>query len=59
MAISSGETTDALQLKLFQKNEELRAVLATAVNRGSLPEKELITQIELQKDYSKSATDYL
>ncbi|OED90382.1 mechanosensitive ion channel family protein [Vibrio breoganii] len=59
LAISSGETTDALQLKLFQKNEELRAVLATAVNRGSLPEKELITQIELQKDYSKSATDYL
>nr|WP_235868880.1 mechanosensitive ion channel family protein [Vibrio superstes] len=59
LAISSGETTDALQLKLFQKNEQLRALLATAVGQDSLPKQELISQIELQKKYSKGATDYL
>ncbi|GEA60834.1 mechanosensitive ion channel domain-containing protein [Vibrio comitans] len=59
LAVSSGETTDAIQLKLFQKNEQLRALLATAVSQNSLPEQELISQIELQKKYSKGATDYL
>lgn len=59
LAISSGETTDAIQLKLFQKNEELRAVLATAVNQNSLPRDVLVAQIEMQQKYSKGATDYL
>lgn len=59
LAISSGDTTDALQLKLFQKNEELRAILATAVNQNSIPKEELIAQIEIQKSYSKGANTYL
>lgn len=59
LSISSGETTDAIQLKLFQKNEELRAALETAVNQNSLPKEQLIAQIEQQQQYSKGATTYL
>ncbi|TFH91172.1 mechanosensitive ion channel family protein [Vibrio ouci] len=59
LASSSGDEKDALQLKLFQKNEELRTVLANAVRQGSLPKEQLIAQVKMQQSYSKGATIYL
>ncbi|KOO16295.1 mechanosensitive ion channel protein MscS [Vibrio xuii] len=59
LASSSGDEKDALQLKLFQKNEELRTVLANAVRQGSLPKEQLIAQVQMQQSYSKGATLYL
>jgi len=59
LSVSSGDEKDALQLKLFQKNEELRSVLASAVRQGSMPKEALISQVELQQNYSRGATIYL
>lgn len=59
LATASGEEKDALQLKLFQKNEELRSALATAINRGSIEKSKLIEQVEIQQRYSLAATEYL
>lgn len=59
LASSSGDEKDALQLKLFQKNEELRTVLSNAVRQGSLPKEQLIAQVQMQQSYSKGATLYL
>ncbi|EEX91808.1 hypothetical protein VIOR3934_11172 [Vibrio orientalis CIP 102891 = ATCC 33934] len=59
LASSSGDEKDALQLKLFQKNEELRTVLSNAVRQGSLPKEQLIAQVKMQQNYSKGATLYL
>lgn len=56
---SSGQEKDALQLKLFQKNEELRSALENAIDRQSLPKQTLITQVEMQQNYSQGATTYL
>ncbi|WP_425608980.1 mechanosensitive ion channel domain-containing protein [Vibrio brasiliensis] len=56
---SSGQEKDALQLKLFQKNEELRSALENAIERHSLPTQTLITQVEMQQNYSQGATTYL
>ncbi|KJY83110.1 mechanosensitive ion channel protein MscS [Vibrio galatheae] len=56
---SSGDEKDALQLKLFQKNEELRAELHAAVNRRSIPTESLIAQIKMQQNYSSGAATYL
>lgn len=46
---STGQDKDALQLKLFQKNEELRSALASAIERDSLPKQTLISQVEINK----------
>lgn len=59
LALSSGDEKDALQLKLFQKNEELRSALSAAISRGSISQQRLIEQVEIQQDYSQSATEYL
>ncbi|ANU35897.1 Small-conductance mechanosensitive channel [Vibrio scophthalmi] len=56
---ASGDERDAIQLQLFQKNEELRAKLAAAVSSGSLDEAELLKQVNIQKQYAKGATAYL
>jgi small conductance mechanosensitive channel len=55
----SGGEKDALQLKLFQKNSELRATLATAIDRKSLSQQELIKQVRSQQRYTQGATLYL
>ncbi len=57
--MASGEERDALQLKLFQKNEELRAQLASAVSRGNIAKDSLIALIEVQENYAINATSYL
>lgn len=56
---STGQDKDALQLKLFQKNEELRSTLASAIERDSLPKQTLISQVEMQQNYSQGASVYL
>ncbi|WP_159738990.1 mechanosensitive ion channel family protein [Vibrio atypicus] len=59
LASASGEEKDALQLKLFQKNEDLRTALASAISRESIPKEKLIAQVEMQQNYSHGATVYL
>ncbi|WP_099607484.1 mechanosensitive ion channel family protein [Vibrio coralliilyticus] len=54
-----GDERDALQLKLFQKNEELRSILATAIEQNKLPKEALIEQVATQQDYSQGASEYL
>ena len=59
LASSSGDERDAIQLQLFQKNEELRSKLAAAVSHGGLDDAELLKQINIQKKYAQGATEYL
>ncbi|AXN32818.1 mechanosensitive ion channel family protein [Vibrio coralliilyticus] len=54
-----GDERDALQLKLFQKNEELRSILSTAIEQNSLPKETLIEQVATQQAYSQGASEYL
>ncbi|AIW19414.1 mechanosensitive ion channel [Vibrio coralliilyticus] len=54
-----GDERDALQLKLFQKNEELRSILATAIEQNKLPKEALIEQVATQQAYSQGASEYL
>lgn len=54
-----GGEKDALQLKLFQKNESLRAALHTAVHKGTLSDDKLLAQIKLQQEYVDGARSYL
>ncbi|WP_038176952.1 mechanosensitive ion channel domain-containing protein [Vibrio pacinii] len=56
---ASGDEKDALQLKLFQKNEELRAQLTSAINSQSIDKEMLIAQVEMQRKYTSNATAYL
>ncbi|UPQ87155.1 mechanosensitive ion channel family protein [Vibrio sinaloensis] len=56
---ASGDEKDALQLKLFQKNDELRAQLSNAIRSKSVNEQTLISQVEQQQKYIRSATLYL
>ncbi|NOI77622.1 mechanosensitive ion channel [Vibrio coralliilyticus] len=54
-----GDERDALQLKQFQKNEELRSILATAIEQNKLPKEALIEQVATQQAYSQGASEYL
>ncbi|MGR5133476.1 mechanosensitive ion channel family protein [Vibrio alfacsensis] len=56
---ASGDERDALQLQLFQKNEELRKRLATAVDHKSIPNEKLIELVKTQERYSKGTFSYL
>ncbi|MEF1290801.1 mechanosensitive ion channel family protein [Vibrio sp. M260118] len=55
----TGGEKDALQLKLFQKNESLRGALHTAVRKGSLSNDKLLDQIKRQQEYVDNARHYL
>jgi len=59
LEMSSGGEKDAIQLKLFQKNEELRSVLQNAISRQSISVEKLIPQVEMQQSYSTTAASYL
>ncbi|MEZ8100259.1 mechanosensitive ion channel family protein [Vibrio bivalvicida] len=59
LEMSSGDEQDAIQLKLFQKNEELRSVLQSAVSRQTISADKLIPQVEMQQNYSTAAASYL
>lgn len=56
---ASGDERDALQLQLFQKNEELRGRLATAIDHESIPHSKLLELVRTQEKYSVGATAYL
>ncbi|MGR5232606.1 mechanosensitive ion channel domain-containing protein [Vibrio sp. WZ-1] len=56
---ASGDERDALQLQLFQKNEELRSRLATAIDHKSIPHSQLLDLVRTQEKYSVGATAYL
>ncbi|MEL7292511.1 MAG: mechanosensitive ion channel domain-containing protein [Pseudomonadota bacterium] len=56
---ASGDEKDALQLKLFQKNEEIRAQLSTAIRNQSIDTEALIAQVKMQQKYTSNATVYL
>ncbi|GLR03616.1 mechanosensitive ion channel family protein [Vibrio hyugaensis] len=59
LKLASGDERDALQLQLFQKNEELRSRLATAVNNKSISHEKLIQLVQTQEKYSEGAIVYL
>ncbi|WP_162046770.1 mechanosensitive ion channel family protein [Vibrio taketomensis] len=59
LATATGDERDAIQLQLFQKNEDLRSQLAIAVNDKSLSEPVLKKQIQQQIKYAQSARKYL
>ncbi|WP_117234488.1 mechanosensitive ion channel family protein [Vibrio maerlii] len=56
---AAGEEKDALQLKLFQKNDDLRSALSNAIRNKSIPQGELIALVTQQDKYSIGATEYL
>ncbi len=56
---TTGDQKEALQLQLFQKNEELRAVLQTAIDKDRVPKDKLISLVRMQQNYSRGATQYL
>ncbi|EDP59240.1 mechanosensitive ion channel family protein [Vibrio sp. AND4] len=56
---ASGDERDALQLQLFQKNEELRNRLASAINSKSIPNERLIWFVQTQEKYSEAAVAYI
>ncbi|WP_371860742.1 mechanosensitive ion channel domain-containing protein [Vibrio sagamiensis] len=55
----SGEERDALQLQLFQKNEELSNRIASAINHKTIPHEELIALVKTQEQYSDGSMSYL
>ncbi|HHP0466349.1 TPA: mechanosensitive ion channel family protein [Vibrio harveyi] len=59
LKLASGDERDALQLQLFQKNEELRSRLATAISNKSIPHEKLIELVLTQEKYSEGAVVYL
>lgn len=59
LKLASGDERDALQLQLFQKNEELRSRLSTAISNKSIPHDQLIKLVQTQEKYSEGAVAYL
>ncbi|MDF2153807.1 mechanosensitive ion channel domain-containing protein [Vibrio sp. CAU 1672] len=59
LALAHGDEHDALQLQLFQKNEELRGQIASAIRSQSIPRETLIELVATQANYSNHAKKYL
>ncbi len=59
LALTSGDDRDALQLQLFQKNQDLRVKLETAIDNESMSAEKLIELVKKQEEYTQQATDYL
>ncbi|WP_237484345.1 mechanosensitive ion channel family protein [Vibrio hippocampi] len=56
---AQGEQKDAIQLQLFNKNNQLRNIIGTAINNKSLPNQELIKRVDIQQGYAAGAKTYL
>ncbi|MGV2988886.1 mechanosensitive ion channel domain-containing protein [Vibrio sp. E150_011] len=56
---STGDQKDAIQFRLFNKNNELREFINTAVEKGVLPKPLLLEQVILQQQYTQGAKTYL
>ncbi|MGF1771827.1 mechanosensitive ion channel family protein [Vibrio wakamikoensis] len=54
-----GEQLDVTQFSIFNKNKELRAVLARTMKKRSLSEQELIALVRQQQLYTLDAEQYL
>ncbi len=59
LSLTSGDDRDALQLQLFQKNQDLRVQLETAIDNESMSRDKLIELVKTQEQYTQQATDYL
>ncbi len=59
LALTSGDDRDALQLQLFQKNQDLRVKLETAIDNESMSAEKLIELVKKQEEYTQQATEYL
>ncbi|WP_261314517.1 mechanosensitive ion channel family protein [Vibrio hangzhouensis] len=57
--VATGDQRDAIQFRLFNKNNELREVIAKAVDADSLPKEMLIEQVKFQQKYTEGAKVYL
>nr|WP_245621609.1 mechanosensitive ion channel family protein [Enterovibrio calviensis] len=55
----NGEDKLALQLQMFQKNEQLRALVAANVNNDEVGKPFLISQVKQQQIYANEAIEYL
>ncbi|STQ75185.1 mechanosensitive ion channel family protein [Grimontia hollisae] len=56
---TSGEDKLALQLQMFQKNEQLRSLIANGVKNDSFDKAYLNKQIEKQQKYAEQGVKYL
>ncbi|MFC5077691.1 Small-conductance mechanosensitive channel [Vibrio thalassae] len=56
---SSGDQKDAIQFRLFNKNNELRDIIGNAIESGDLPKAMLIEQVKFQQKYTEGAKTYL
>lgn len=56
---TQGEQREAIQLQLFNKNNELRDVIGEAINSKSLSSKELTERVKVQQNYVAGAKDFL
>ncbi|MEX3073642.1 mechanosensitive ion channel domain-containing protein [Vibrio alginolyticus] len=59
LSLTSGDERDALQLQLFQKNQELRVQLQTAIENESISHDKLVNLVKTQEKYTQEATEYL
>ncbi len=59
LTVTNGDERDAIQLQLFQKNQELRILLATAIENESIAHEKLVQLVKTQEQYTKDATEYL
>ncbi|AMG31566.1 mechanosensitive ion channel family protein [Grimontia hollisae] len=59
LVIATGDDRDALQLQLFLKNEELRALLAQAVASKTIDDQKLLKLITTQQQYTEDAYLYI
>lgn len=59
LKVTTGDQKDAIQFRLFNKNNELREVIGNAIDAGSLPKEMLIEQVRVQQQYTIGAKEYL
>ncbi|OOE53519.1 mechanosensitive ion channel family protein [Salinivibrio kushneri] len=56
---AKGDDKDAIQLQLFSKNQELRELLADAINQQSLDNPQLVQLVTAQRRYTQDAYQYI
>jgi small conductance mechanosensitive channel len=59
LKVTTGDQKDAIQFRLFNKNNDLREVIGKAIDEGSLPKEALIDQVRVQQQYTVAAKEYL
>ncbi|GMQ46441.1 mechanosensitive ion channel family protein [Vibrio sp. 10N] len=59
LKVTTGDQKDAIQFRLFNKNNELREVIGNAIDADTLPKEMLIEQVRIQQQYTVGAKAYL